>query len=264
MPIPSSGLSANITEHRTAKNTPPRMRGEQKKRSLCSLTLSRPMPFAALRAAGLSPRLLSSPAHGIIYQLDKLIDRTTADELFDGLTGVDGPAFQTQVDAFGPQQRQSAYWGDDRCEFSYVGLRLRPSRWPELLPLVEARRRASIVAKAHGTAFTACLANHYPRHDGLIPWHHDEVRAHGEAKLVLALSLGGTRRMLLRRRDAGVPPLALTLPAGSAVVMGGTAQQFWEHSLPLDLDSAERRISLTFRSIVPGFEEGRSPPMVNS
>ena len=103
-----------ICEHNRTPNRqkhPTSNEGNRKKRSLCSLTLSRPMPFAALRAAGLSPRLLSSPAHGIIYQLDKLIDRTTADELFDGLTGVDGPAFQTQVDAFGPQQRQSGVLG---------------------------------------------------------------------------------------------------------------------------------------------------------
>ena len=92
------------------------------------------------------------------------------------------------------------------------------------------------------------------------------MRAHGDAKLVLALSLGGERRMLLRpkgtsseARVEGV--MALTLPPGSAVAMAGAAQDHWEHSLPLDSRAAPRRVSLTFRTIVPGYEEGRSPPI---
>ena len=46
--------------------------------------------------------------------------------------------------------------------------------------------------------------------------------------------------------------------------MAGAAQEHWEHCIPLDEGAAPRRISLTFRSIDLGFEEGRTPPMVNS
>ena len=79
---------------------------------------------------------------------------------------------------------------------------------------------------------------------------------------MLAVSLGGERRMLLRRKlsDRAQPAMALALPSGSAVAMAGAAQEHWEHSLPLDDGAAPRRVSLTFRSIVPGYEEGRAPP----
>ena len=70
--------------------------------------------------------------------------------------------------------------------------------------------------------------------------------------------------MLLRpkgptRSTAASTSMALALPSGSALVMAGDAQDHWEHSLPLDAAAAPRRVSLTFRSIVPGYEDGRPP-----
>ena len=53
---------------------------------------------------------------------------------------------------------------------------------------------------------TACLTNNYPEDDGEIPWHYDEVRAHGEAKLVCSVSLGGSRLFCLKRRRADGQP----------------------------------------------------------
>ena len=147
--------------------------------------------------------------------------------------------------------------------FSYVGLTLRPKPWP--CALTAARQRVDEVAAAHGTRVTACLANHFGEGCSSIPWHSDEVRAHGDAKLVLALSLGGQRRMLLRQKSsaaAPTTPISVGLPPGSAVVMAGVAQDYWEHALPLDRGAAPRRVSLTFRTIVPGYEEGRDPPSV--
>ncbi len=151
---------------------------------------------------------------------------------------------------------------DEGCTFWYVGLRLAPRAW---LPCVDAARCAvdRIIGSAHAARITGCLCNHFPQGDGHIPWHGDEVRAHGEAKLVVALSLGGERRLALRRVATG-EEVSLRLPAGSAFVMSGRdSQTEWQHMLPPDGPDAPRRISLTFRSIVPGFEDEReraAPP----
>ena len=218
----------------------------------------------ALRTAGLSPRLLSPLSRGYVYQLPALLSPRDADSLFDFLVARFN-GWRTETDHFGRQQRATAYFGDDGTIFSYVGLTLRPSRWPDALEA--ARARANLVAAAHGTQhFSACLANHYTENACSIPWHSDEVRAHGDSRLVLALSLGGERRMTLRPRHGStsqpaVQPMSLRLPAGSAVAMAGDAQEFWEHALPLDPGAAPRRVSLTFRTIVPGYEEGRPPPI---
>ena len=91
------------------------------------------------------------------------------------------------------------------------------------------------------------------RREALATWRMTTSRA-------LVASADG-RRMLLRpkRHSFGGSPLALALPSGSAVAMAGAAQEHWEHMLPLDPGAAPRRVSLTFRSIVPGFEDGRPP-----
>ena len=127
------------------------------------------------------------------------------------------------------------------------------------------------------------------RGEGFIPWHHDEIRAHGEVKLIATVSLGSERTFQLRRRvrqEDGGPAtgtgdgddqllvggggggvesvcaardsgISVRLKPGSLLVMAGEVQSHWLHSLPLPepRDDSNHRISLTFRSIVPGYEE---------
>ena len=111
-----------------------------------------------------------------------------------------------------------------------------------------------------------------------------KIRAHGNSKIVASLSLGGPRRFCLRpRRQENATTASSTssmisdidLPPGSILLMKGNVQENFEHSLPLYGDESTTtttttnttttttkkknplRISLTFRSIVPGFEQGR-------
>ena len=56
--------------------------------------------------------------------------------------------------------------------------------------------------------------------------------------------------------------LGRSLLGKRALVMAGETQSQWEHALPLEPGRDPHRISLTFRSIVPGWEEGREPPHV--
>ena len=164
------------------------------------------------------------------------------------------------MDAFGPQARETLYFADPGCAFAYVGLHLPPAAWP--VALLHAR---AAVARALGCSpalLTACLANHYREGHGSIPWHYDEVRAHGDARLVAALSLGAPRRFGLRQRAGGASGETgaaaeaeyLELEAGSVLAMWGRTQEEFEHELPLRPGDGHR-ISLTFRSIVPGFED---------
>ena len=223
-----------------------------------SARLSASSVLRSLRNSNLSPRLLSSPSQGYVYQIHNLLSPSASAALYEFLAyRFDG--WKTEIDAFGPQQRATAYFGDVGTIFSYVGLTLQPRPWPNEMD--EARKAANLVAKAHGAvAATACLANHYGEQRNSIPWHSDEVRAHGDSKLVLSLSLGGTRRMCIRPKGSAGQVMSLHMPAGSAVVLAGDAQEYWEHSLPLDSDNAPRRVSLTFRTIVPWLEQGRPPP----
>lgn len=168
--------------------------------------------------------------------------------------------WKVEVDDFGEQSRPTCYYGDPGCIFSYVGLTLRPLPWTHSLQYLRER-----VAKACGLSsdqITACLINYYKSNEGFIPWHYDEVRAHGESKVVASLSLGGPRKFLLRPRGDGShgqdKVTTVLLQSGSILLMQGRAQELYEHCIPLDADNAPIRISLTFRSIAPGFEENMS------
>lgn len=157
-----------------------------------------------------------------------------------------------ETDDFGPQQRLSYYCSDEACTFAYVGLSLVPKPWPKRALVLR-----DLVAKSIGipaTMLTGCLMNRYRAREGSIPWHSDTVRAHGERKIVAALSLGSPRLFRVRRRDGTGEDVEIEVKAGDCVLMEGDAQDVFEHELPLRPDDGER-ISLTFRSIVPGFED---------
>jgi alkylated DNA repair dioxygenase AlkB len=101
------------------------------------------------------------------------------------------------------------------------------------------------------------------------------LQAHGEAKLVISVSLGVERLFELQKKgsdaegtEVGVQGgkehvgfdsgnssrISLRLAPGSALLMAKETQEKWLHQLPAE-DGAGQRISLTFRSIVPGFED---------
>ena len=165
--------------------------------------------------------------------------------------------WKVEQDNFGEQSRATCYFGDPECVFTYVGLRLEPRSWPKVLLSI----RETIAQACEGidaSQLTACLANHYPKGQGHIPWHYDEVRAHGPDKIVVSVSLGGPRRFQLRsRHNSSDVIFDQQLPSGSVLVMKGATQEHYEHCLPLESDNDPHRVSLTFRSIVPGFEQNR-------
>jgi alkylated DNA repair dioxygenase AlkB len=202
----------------------------------------------------------------IVSLYEHVISEADAAALLTELS--DSLPWKVEHDQFGPQSRATCYFGDPDCVFTYVGLQLDPKPWPESLWKLKA-----IVAKACSgcddgddstrPTFTACLVNHYPKGEGaFIPWHYDEVRAHyGPENIVACLSLGGPRRFQLRLRTTGVVIEDRLLPSGSVLLMQGTTQEHYEHCLPLMNTSTgtnddPHRISLTFRSIVPGYEQG--------
>ena len=53
------------------------------------------------------------------------------------------------------------------------------------------------------------------------------------------------------KRKHGVKKIEYELTHGSLLIMGGTLQHFWLHSLPKTAQPVGERINLTFRNIVP-------------
>jgi alkylated DNA repair dioxygenase AlkB len=175
--------------------------------------------------------------------------------------------WRKEVDDFGVQDRESCYMGNDpSCIFSYVGLKLTPNKWNfDCQGIRDKLNRiiAPYISKQlpqlqeKDCRVTACLMNYYRKGEGMIPWHSDEVRAHGRGKVVASVSLGGPRPFELKKRnenDEDATIMSITLDPGSVLLMAGDVQEEFLHRLPLSEENSPERISLTMRSIVPGFE----------
>ena len=114
----------------------------------------------------------------------------------------------------------------------------------------------ALIVEAGLPRVTACLLNHYPQDEGKNVWHRDEIRVHGPDPVVVSISQSptGTRSFMIHS-NAKQNVVQTRLAHGSAIIMAGrAAQEAWMHRLPLE-DPAPQRISLTFRSIVPGLED---------
>jgi alkylated DNA repair dioxygenase AlkB len=85
-----------------------------------------------------------------------------------------------------------------------------------------------------------------------VAWHGDTIgRGSTEDTMVAILSVGQPRALLLRpRRPAPgdrAQSLRLELGHGDLLVMGGSCQRTWEHSVPKTARSVGPRISIQFR-----------------
>ena len=84
-----------------------------------------------------------------------------------------------------------------------------------------------------------------------VAWHGDTFgRGSTEDTMVAILSLGTPRTLALRPRGGGDPQATLRYEVGHGdlLVMGGTCQRTWEHSVPKSTRVAGARISVQFRT----------------
>lgn len=174
------------------------------------------------------------------------VPRAKADEVFAALR--DELAWeQREIVLFGRrilQPRLIAWAGS--LGYRYSGQTLEP-RAPT--PSTEALLDR---VNAHaGAAFNHVLVNRYRDGADSIGMHADDEPELGRDPLVATLSLGATRRFLLkpRRRHLGAGH-ALSLGAGSLLVMGGTCQRHYVHGVPREPGVGGERISLTFRRLL--------------
>jgi alkylated DNA repair dioxygenase AlkB len=121
--------------------------------------------------------------------------------------------------------------------------RLHASRWHDKPPVL--RRMSRCLSRHYGRALVSITGNLYRDGDDSVAWHGDRIgRKHADT-VVAILSLGSTRRFLLRP-DGGGPSVRYDLAPGDLLVLGGTCQKTWEHCVPKRA-VAGPRISVMFR-----------------
>ncbi|MCR6686487.1 alpha-ketoglutarate-dependent dioxygenase AlkB [Pseudoxanthomonas sp.] len=145
-----------------------------------------------------------------------------------------------------PSPRLSCWIGDPEASYRYSGSRFQPRPWIPALAALRGRLQDEL-----GQPFNSVLANRYRSGADAMGWHSDDEPELGARPLIASLSLGATRRFLLRRRDDPGQRLALELEPGSLLLMGGDTQRHWKHALPRTARPVGERINLTFRRIFP-------------
>lgn len=109
------------------------------------------------------------------------------------------------------------------------------------------RRLNDIYAGELGEPFTTVGLCLYRDGADSVAWHGDTIgRGNAEDTMVAIVSVGATRTFALRPRGGGA---SLRLPQrhGDLLVMGGSCQRTWEHSIPKTATPTGPRISIQFR-----------------
>lgn len=141
-------------------------------------------------------------------------------------------------------------FGDDGLHYRYAGVDRTTYPWPAGLRAARDR-----IAALCGHAFNYALVNWYRSGDDYIGWHSDKVSDLAPGSTIASLSLGAARPFQLRER-AGGETREVVLADGSLLLMRGTCQQFYKHSLPRRRGVLGVRYNVTFRQVLAGRGSG--------
>lgn len=139
-------------------------------------------------------------------------------------------------------------FGDPGVTYSFKG---KPKPMYEMTPSLVALKE--LVSETLAWAPNCVVINSYAPGSGLYP-HRDGqyIPQLGINPVIAAVSFGATRTFLLHRWDPVVgkrlpDPVALSLGHGDLVVMHGTCDTDYQHSIPEEPHVVGTRVSLTFR-----------------
>ena len=142
--------------------------------------------------------------------------------------------------------RLSCWIGEAGAAYRYSGTPYQPRRWSPALAGLRDRLQEEL-----GQPFNSVLANRYRDGRDAMGWHSDDEPELGPRPLIASLSLGATRRFLLKHRGDAAARVAVELEPGSLLLMGGGTQRSWKHALPRTTRPVGERINLTFRQVLP-------------
>jgi len=141
-------------------------------------------------------------------------------------------------------RRQVAWYGDAAFEYTYSHTTKRALPWiDELLLLKE------MVQQTSGETFNSCLLNLYRDGSEGMAWHSDAEKDLKKDGAIASVSLGAERKFSFKHRKSK-QSVSVVLQHGSLLVMKGTTQTHWVHSLPPTRTIDTPRVNLTFRTIV--------------
>ena len=183
---------------------------------------------------------------GELYLIRQFYPQPESDQLLTKLlTGLDWQ--EEHIFIFGKRvkvPRLMCWYGDPGAYYQYSGVNHQPKPWtPELLNIREK------VEQQCRCAFNSVLANLYRDGKDSMGCHADDEKELGLNPVIVSLSLGDERLFKMHHKKSK-QTLAIHLAHGDLLVMAGTCQQHWLHSVPKTKAFKTPRINLTFRKIL--------------
>ena len=143
-------------------------------------------------------------------------------------------------------KKRIAWYADEGKSYTYSGSTFHPDQWNELL--LEIKKHVEQYIKFQ---FNSVLLNEYPNGKVGMGWHSDDERELGIDPIIASLSFGANRDFIFKHKtDKSFENIKIHLKSGSLLLMLGSTQHHWKHSLPKRLKVREPRINLTFRKIL--------------
>ncbi len=225
------------SNYQTWKNTQPNFKNKQTTRNLqlTKMDLFNTKPVTNLL-----------PQDGVAIYYGKLLKQQQAQFYFDKLLNTIEWKNDEAI-IFGKHittKRKVAWYADRNYAYTYSNTTKEALPWTkELLEL------KAMVETITNTKFNSCLLNLYHNGDEGMAWHSDDEKSLGKNTAIASLSLGAVRKFSLKHKQTK-QTISILLESGSLLVMKGTTQTHWLHSLPKTKQATTPRVNLTFRTMV--------------
>lgn len=141
-------------------------------------------------------------------------------------------------------KRMVAWYGDQALAYKYSNKTKIAMLWTPGLKLIKEQ-----IELISGHTYNSCLLNLYHNGEEGMGWHSDNEKQLKENGAIASVSFGAPRKFTMKHK-ATKEKISLELDSGSLLLMRGSIQKHWLHSLPLSKKIKEARINLTFRTII--------------
>lgn len=141
-----------------------------------------------------------------------------------------------------PVPRLSCWFGD--AAYTYSGITMQAARMTS--SLADLRQKVQAFT---GQTFNSVLCNFYRNQNDSVAWHADDEPELGMNPCIASISLGASRKFILRHKKTK-HRILVDLSHGSLLVMAGALQHNYLHCLPKLTTTVQGRINLTFRKII--------------
>ena len=163
--------------------------------------------------------------HGVLFESNQATGYFNA--LFDKIQWK-----QDELFMFGRKiitKRKVAWYGDKPYKYTYSKSLKTALPWNE--ELLQLKNK---VEEECGEQFNSCLLNLYHNGSEGMGWHCDDEKELKPNGAIASLSLGATRKFVFKHKVSR-EKVRLQLEPGSLVLMKGSVQSYWLHSLPVSL-----------------------------